>query len=520
MKRLLLALYVLLVVAVGSAQTLIFGQSGWPVTLDSGTAQDGNSQQVSEQIAEPLIQLEFGTTNLKPGLATEWSFNEDATVWTLKLRAGVSFHDGTPFNAEAVKFNLDRYNDPSHPYGFRDQGKVYTPWGWIFGGPVGEGVLKSVEVVDDLTVRLHLTDSVGFLPVMLSSGFFAIHSPTAIIAAGVDYGTPGVGAVGTGPFKFSEWLEGQRVVLERNDAYWESSPSLERVIVLAIEDPTARLAALRAGTLDIAVNLNPDDLPIIEGDANLIVAIPSTALNSGYLAMHQAQKPFDDVRVRQAVVHAIDQKAIVKSLYGSLGVAATQFIPPGIFGYDDAIHGYEYDPELSRSLLAEAGYPDGFATELWYMPVTRPYITAPAAVAQAQASYLAEVGIRAELKTVDWGTYLDEFTGGFPMYQLGWNAQYADPDGFLYAMFAPATALAEYGWVNDEFAGLLDKGRATASVTERLAYYERASQILHDDVPALPMAHGRALDATRSNIGGFYPNPVGNRVPFYPVTKD
>lgn len=520
MHRLIAVVSLVLVLAWGSAQTLLFGQSGWPVTLDTGTAQDGNSAMVSEQITETLVTLELGTTELRPGLATSWTPNEDATVWTLELREGVTFQDGTPFDAQAAKFNLDRFNDPDHPYGFRDQGKAYVPWGWIFGGPKGKGVLDHVDVVDDHTIKLYLTDSVGFLPVMLSSRFFSMHSPTAIKAAGPDYGTPQVGSVGTGPFVFKEWVEGERVVLERYDGYWGPQTELDRIVIIAIEDPVARLAALRSGSLDIAVNLMPEDLPAIEADPNLIASMPSTALNTGYLAMHQGQPPFDDVRVRQAVGYAIDQKAIVKALYGELAVPATQFMPPGLFGHVDSIEGYPYDPEKARELLAEAGYPNGFTTELWYMPVTRPYITAPAAVAEAQASYLAEVGIIAELKTEDWGTYLDDFTGKFPMYQLGYNAQYADPDGFLYAMFNAPTALAEYGWVNPEFSQALEDGRQAASEQDRLAYYTLAAQILNDEIPALPMAHGRALNATRANIGGFYPSPVGNTMPLYPVTKE
>ena len=513
MFRLAVVLSSLLLLSFGSAQTLVFAQSGWPVTLDTGTAQDGNSRMVSDQIAETLVGLELGGTGLVPKLATSWTPNEDGTVWTLELRQGVTFHDGTPWNAEAAKFNLDRFNDPEHPYGFRDQGKAYVPWGWIFGGPRGQGVLDRVEVVDEYTIRLYMTDSVGFLPTMLSSGYFAMHSPKAIMEHGPDYGTPRVGSVGTGPFRFVEWVEGERVVLERFDGHWELQPEVERVVVLAIEDPAARLAALRSGTVHIGVNLNPDDLDLIESDPNLEVSLPSTALNTGYLAMHQGQAPFDDVRVRQAVAYAIDQQAIVRTLYGEQFVAATQFIPPGVFGHDESLTGYPYDPDKARQLLAEAGYPDGFSTELWYMPVTRPYITAPAAVAEAVASYLAEVGIIADLKTEDWGTYLDDFTGKFPMYQLGWNAQYADADGFLYAMFAQATALAEYGWQNAEFQELLERGRRAPSQEERLELYRRASQILHDEVPALPMAHGRALNAIRAGIEGFYPNPVGNVMP-------
>src|SRR5690606_32559906 len=150
-----------------------------------------------------------------------------------------------------------------------------------------------------------------FLPVMLSSGYFAMHSPAAIMENGPDYGTPMVGSVGTGPFVFSEWIEGERVVLERNDDHWGVDSELERIVIIAIEDPAARLAAVRSGAVHIAVNLNPDDLDVIESDPELVVSMPSTALNTGYLGMHQGQPPFDDVRVRQAVAYAIDQEAIV-----------------------------------------------------------------------------------------------------------------------------------------------------------------------------------------------------------------
>src|SRR5690606_36810445 len=154
-----------LLLSFGSAQTLVVAQRGWPVTLDTGTAQDGNSRMVSEQIAETLIGLELGGTALEPRLATSWTPNEDATVWTLELRQGVTFHDSTQFDAEAAKFNRDRFNDPEHSYGLRDQGEAYVPWGWMFGGPRGEGVLDLVEVVDDYPDRLYLPASVGILPV-------------------------------------------------------------------------------------------------------------------------------------------------------------------------------------------------------------------------------------------------------------------------------------------------------------------------------------------------------------------
>src|SRR5690606_14593945 len=158
MKKLVTALLALVFLGLASAQTLVMGVSGYPSSLDSVDSQDGNSLVVSAQITERLVDFVPGGTDLVPSLATEWSANEDATVWNFKLREGVTFHDGTPFNAEAVKFNVDRWTDPSHPYSGRDQGKTFVPWGWVFGGPLGEGnLIAEVTVVDEYEVQFTLT---------------------------------------------------------------------------------------------------------------------------------------------------------------------------------------------------------------------------------------------------------------------------------------------------------------------------------------------------------------------------
>src|SRR5690606_22323300 len=206
MKKVLFALAALLLVGVASAQTLVYGVSGFPSSLDAVDSQGGNSLVVSAQVTERLVDFEPGGTNLIPGLATEWSANEDATVWIFVLREGVTFHDGTPFNAEAVKFNVDRWNDPAHPNSGRAEGKTFVPWGWVFGGPLGEGnLIAEVTVVDEHEVQFTLTQPAPFLPALWAAVYFQFSSPAAVEAAGVAYGTPGVGAVGTGPFKFVEW---------------------------------------------------------------------------------------------------------------------------------------------------------------------------------------------------------------------------------------------------------------------------------------------------------------------------
>ena len=515
MKRLSILFAALLTLGLGTAlgQTLIYAQSGFPSSLDSVDSQDGNSLTVSANITERLISFEGSTTDLAPGLATSWSANDDSTVWTLELREGVTFHDGTPFDAEAVEFNFERWNDPEHPYALRDEGKNYVPWGWVFGGTKGQGsVLDDVRVVDEDTVEFVMTDSVGLLPSMLAAIYFQIDSPTAVREAGAEYGTPGVGSVGTGPFAFVEWVEGDSLTLQRNDDYWGDVAEVEEVVFRGIVDPTARLAELLAGTIDIAVNLSTDDLATVETDPSLEPALADAELNVGYLGMHQANEPFDDLRVRQAVAHAIDRESIVDAFYGDLGSVSTDFLPPTLWGHAD-LEGYDYDPERARELLAEAGYPDGFETELWYMPVSRPYYPSPQPIAEAMASYLADVGIQAELLTEDWTTYLSDYREGvFPMWMLGWNADYADPDNFLYTFFGP-TAPDQWGWDDPETRELLVQARQVPEQEARAELYDQILQRVHDALPALPVAHNSSVHATTAAVEGFQPSPLGPALP-------
>lgn len=285
MRKLLVMLTALSALGLGSAQTLVFGGSGLPVSLNAAT--DGNSLTVAYQILENLVFVEPGGTELIPGLATEWSSNEDGTVWTFTLREGVTFQDGTPFNAEAVKFNLDRWNDPEFEYGFRDEGVQYEAWGDIFGGFKGDqdAVLKEARVVDEYTIELSLNNPMGFLPAALSSSYFGLHSPAAVQEGGADYGTPAVGAVGTGPFSFVEWVDGSQVTLERYADYWGETAGVERLVFRGIEDPTARLAELQAGSIDIAVSLSPDDAETVAGDSSLEVVNAEENLNIGYIGL-------------------------------------------------------------------------------------------------------------------------------------------------------------------------------------------------------------------------------------------
>ena len=519
MKKLALVILLSLSFGLGQAQTLIYGQSGLPATLDTG--QDGNSLTVGLQILEPLVASDENA-ELTEGLATSWEPNEDATQWTFTLREGVTFHDGTPFDAEAVKFNFDRWNNRDNEFAFSEEGKEFSSWTYIFSNYFGEEgyLLESTEVIDPTTVQFTLTAPVGFFPALVSSSFFGIHSPTAIQEGGLEYGTPSVGVVGTGAFTFVEWVDGDRVTVNRYEDYWGEPAGVESIIFRGIEETATRLAELEAGTLDIAVNLAPEDFEVVESNDDLVSAIvEGSNLSIGYIGMHQANEPFDIPEVRQAVAHAIDYEAIVDAFYGELGTTAGEFIPPGLLGRAE-LDAYEYDPERARELLAEAGFPDGFDTEFWYMPVSRPYYPVPQDIAEAVVSQLSEVGINAELQTEDWGIYLDDYAAGkFPMYMLGYSADYADPNNFVFTFFGPNEIVQAFGWESPETVELLEQARAASSEEERQGFYEEAANNIYEAVPAIPVVYPRTVHATRSNVEGFAPTPLGTTIPLANVTK-
>lgn len=503
---------------------LVYGATGQPVNLEPGNITDGNSIIVQDQIYNRLIEFKPGTTELQPALAVEWSASPDGKTWTFRLRQGVLFHDGTLFDAEAVRFNVDRWWNPKSANGYRNAGKVYEIWQQIFGGFKGSpaSLLQDVKVVDPLTVQFVLKQPFSAFPSAIASGFFGMASPAAVKKAGAKYGTPGSLAVGTGPFVFKEWRTGDRIVLEKNPDYWQTGfPKTDQLVIRFVNDPAARLAQLRAGQIDFTVDLAPDQKPEVASDANLeVVTRPS--YNVGYLALNPSYKPLSDSRVRQAIAYAINRPAIVQSFWGDLGQHDAHFLPPLFtWAQDTSLPAYPFDPQKAKQLLSEAGLAQGFDLELWYMPTSRPYFPTPKPIAEAFAADLSAVGIRVNLKTKDWAAYLADRrkAPGYQAFMLGWTGDYGDPDSFYYPHFGPGATSDIGNWKNDRVFQLLNQGRAVADQTARGKVYAEVDQILHREVLRLPIVHSQPLLAKRKNIDGWVPSPLGSE-PFEGISKN
>jgi len=512
---------------------LIFGMSGDADKLDPADVTDGESISRMDNIFESLVEYTSGGTDIQPALATSWNVSTDGLNITLNLRKNVKFHDGTDFNADAVVFSFERQYNTTHPY--HDYGE-WAYWGYMFSD------IESVEKINDYQVIIHLKTPNAAMMTSLAMFTVAIVSPTNAEKWGEDaFKYP----VGTGPFEFVEWVKDDHITLKKYDNYWRDPPKLDKLIFRVIEDPSARLLAVQAGEIHGMEYPDPASFDIIEDDDDLKL-LTQAGMNVGYLAMNTGYGYYDDnengvkdddepwektpgyfepltnISVRKAINHAIDKDSIVENLYKGTAIVAKNGMPPFMLGYNDDIEDFEYDPDKAIELLEEAGYPNGFNTTLWVMPVSRPYMFDPPKIAEAIQSYLAAVGINVELYQIDWSTYLEETENGeHPMCLLGWTGDNGDPDNFMNVLYGPNSAsigtagnVAFYNRseVQDKFSESLQ----IYETDERARLYEEAQVLIHEDAPFVYLAHATQNIVFRSNVKGYTLNPTERKF-FYPV---
>jgi ABC-type transport system substrate-binding protein len=486
--------------------TLIFARSGDAVGLDPAREDDGESFYIADNVYETLVEFKPGTTDIQPGLAERWEAAANGLEYTFYLRSGVKFHDGTAFNADAVVYSLGRQFKTDHPQ------NSLGPWKY-WGYMSMDDIIQDVVKVNDLTVKISLKKPEAPFIANLAMNFAAIVSPTAAMAAGADFTNK---PVGTGPFKFVSWVKDDNIVLERFSDYWGQKAYLDRVIFKVQPDATARYLALKAGEVDMIDFPNPADLPAIEAEASLKV-VSQAGLNVGYLALNTQKKPFDDKRVRQAINYAINKQEILTAVYGKLGTAAKNPIPPNMWSYNNNVKEYPYDPNMAKKLLAEAGLANGFSTTLWAMPVSRPYNPNGRKVAEIMQAQLSAVGIKTEIVSYEWGTYLDKTDHGeHDMALLGWTGDNGDPDNFLWVLLSEPAAEVPAGniafWKNAQFTALIKQAKETADVAKRTQLYQQAQEIFREEAPWVPIAHSVVVEPMKKTVEGFVLSPLGQRI--------
>ena len=517
-----LALSAVGTVTAAPAKTLVYCSEGSPENFYPGINTTGTSFDVNGQIYNHVVDFERGGTKVIPSLAERWTVSKDELEYTFHLRKGVKWHSNknfTPtrdFNADDFIFSIERQWKENDPY-FKVTSSNHT----YFNDMGMPKLLKSVDKVDEYTVKITLNQPEAPFLSNLAMEYAGIQSKEYAIAM-LKAGTPeklDQEPIGTGPFQMVQYQKDAIVRYKAFPAYWAGKAKIDNLIFAITPDASVRWAKLQKGECHVMPYPNPADLDIIRKDPNITV-LEQPGLNVGYLAYNTTKKPFDDVRVRKALNMAIDKKAIITSVYLGTGIAAINPIPPGQWSYNKAIKDDAFDPAAAKKLLAAAGYPNGFSTDLWAMPVQRPYNPNAKRIAELMQADLAKIGVKAEIKSFEWGEYRKRMQNGeHQMGMLGWTGDNGDPDNFLNLLGCEAAKPGggnNAKWCHQPFEDLLQKAKRVTNPAERTKLYEKAQVVFKEQAPWFTIAHAVQIKPIRKEVIDFKLSPFGRHI-FYGV---
>lgn len=480
---------------------LVVGQVAEPASLDPHAVTAVNDFRINVNLYDGLVRYDEDSLNVEPALATDWSVSDDGLTYTFTLREGVTFHDGSAFDAEAVVFNFERMLDEDHPY----HGTGPFPLAGQFYGS-----LDTIEATGEFEVVMTLSSP--FAPFLSNLAYPSglIISPAAVMQHGEDVGR---NPSGTGPYRFVEWRSNERVTLERNADYWDGPPPVSGVVFRPIVEATTRVNELLTGGVDLIVEVPPDELAGLRSDASYTV-YEQAGPHVWFLILNLLEAPFDDVRVRQAANHAINRVSLVDDVLQGTATVANSPTPPA-FGsaHNPDIAGYDYDPERARELLAEAGYPDGVDVT-FYVTEGGSGMLDPVPMGEAIQADLRAVGINASIQTFEWNSFLGEVNPGLEgkadMAQMAWMT--ADPDTLPFLTLR-TNAWPEAGgfnsgyYSNPEVDRLLEAAQVETDPAERDRLYREMQEIVVEDAPWVFVANWKQNAASSSALSGFDVHP-------------
>lgn len=506
-----------------SAKTLVYCSEGNPEGFNpafytAGTTFDASSRQIFNR----LVEFRLGTTEVEPALAESWEISDDGLVYTFHLRRGVKWQttaNFTPtrnFNADDVLFSFERQWKADHPYHRVNQASYE-----YFESMGLPDLLANIEKVDDYTVRFTLKRPEAPFLADLGMDFASIFSAEyadRMMAAGtpekVDFEP-----VGTGPFQLVAYQKDAVIRYKAHPDYWRGRAKIDDLVFAITIDPSVRYQKLKSGECHIMPYPNPADIPAMKADPDIVV-MEQEGLNIGYLAFNTEKAPFTDRRVRQALNMAVNKQAIIDVVFQGYARVAKNPIPPTIWSYNDDIEDYPYDPDAAKKLLAEAGLGAGFSTNIWAMPVQRPYNPNARRMAELIQADWKAVGVNAEIVSFEWGEYLKRSKAGeHATLLLGWTGDNGDPDNFLHVLLGCDSAkdgTNRARWCNEEFNRLVVEAKQTTDVARRTELYRKAQEVFKREAPWITIAHSIVFMPMRKEVKGYIMDPLGGHV-FYPV---
>ncbi len=499
---------------VARADTLVVCSEASPDALNAALSDSNTSFDVSEQIADRLVEMEIGGSKVIPALAESWTISPDGLRYTFKLRHGVKFQSSDKFtptremNADDVVFSFARMYDKANSY-YKVSGSTY-PMFDDFVAPA----LKAVSRISDDTVAFDLKVPSASLLSALTVQSFSIW-PAEYAAAMEKAGTPeqfDQAPLGTGPFQLIQYQKDSLIRFRAFQAFWgakdgmpQRAARVEQMVFSITKDPAVRFAKLRTGECQVARYPNPADLPAMRKTEGIVVPEAPVAAES-LLAFRVDKKPFNDRRVREALAISIDLNALLDAVFQGSGVPTASLVPSALWGHNATLKPRAYDPARAKALLAEAGYPSGFSTDLWAIPVTRAYMPNGRRTAELIQADWAKIGVTANIVTFEWGEFLRRRRAGEAnVTMMGGTWDYPDPSELLVWNTCDAIAGGNNvsHWCDKAFSELVQKADVVTDQAERARLYEKAQEVFHNEIPGVMFADVKGFAAVRGNVMGF-----------------
>jgi dipeptide transport system substrate-binding protein len=504
-------------------KTFVYCSEASPATFNPQLADDGPTfNAASQMLYNRLVEFESGTTRLVPALAEKWDISKDGKTYTFHLRKGVAFHTTAGFkptrtlNANDVMFSFERALKKDHPY-HQVNGGNYL----YFESMDLNKMIKSIEKVDDMTVKMtlnwpeapFLADVAMHFAVILSQEY-----GEQLLKAGTPQKID-LEPVGTGPFVLKRFVKDNTIRYAAHPGYWQGKAKLDHVVFAITPDANVRAQKLKTGECQLVGEPAPQDLKGMAANPALKL-MQQPGANIGYLAFNVEKPPFNQVEVRQAIAYALNRESYLKLVFQDTGVVAKSPLPPTLWGYDGKLKSYDFDLAKAKELLRKAGFANGFETELWTLPVARPYNPNGKKMGELMQSDLAKIGIKVKLVTYDWPTYLARSRKGeFQMGQYGWSSDNGDPDNFMGQLLtcAAITGGANMSrWCDPAYDKIAMHAKTITSVKERTAQYILAQQYFAQKMPWVPIANATVSRGMSKNLEGYKISPLGVE-DFYPL---